>query len=339
MFHISHPKSRLQSINSTAPLLLGSSISWLVCNRGNSIDVGQTPSSITKCIFRVFTILYIKTLLVPPCLSSIASSDNFTKSLPTQLDLRHTRFTIHTLNTALCSCNGIILPFLILILAKMKGITTLILLLAATTSSLVSAIKVPTTLRDGVYEISTRKAVRAKPYYIAHYDMEMYQTVNLTAKKNDDRGPLVSTRHRCSKVAAGHDSGNVTSARAMLSNWCAMYMPHGKSVVVAVQGNDVWYMCTYKRKHKDRSPLLLPIPQSCAREEIDMVSNRFDRWCGENKIAAVDIDDWSLTYGRTQREVSFCRQQKFRGTWLDRKHHGFKSGPGPEEDGPEKEEE
>ncbi|KAL6893308.1 hypothetical protein GGI43DRAFT_412791 [Trichoderma evansii] len=220
----------------------------------------------------------------------------------------------------------------------MKGIIKLILLLAATSSSLVSSMKVPKTLADGVYEISTRKFVRYKPYYIAHYDMEMYQTVNLTAKENDDRGPLVSTRHRCSKVAAGHDSSNVTSARAMLSNWCAMYKPRVKSVVVAVQGNDVWYMCTYKRK-KHRSPALPEIPQSCAREEINMVSNRLDRWCGEDKIAAVDIDDWSLTYGRTQREVSFCRKQKFRGTWLDRKHSGFKSGPGPEEDGPADEEE
>lgn len=241
--------------------------------------------------------------------------------------------TIKTIKTALTTAE-----YFILHLANMKGfMLKLVFLLAMAIFPLVSAIKVPKKLRDGVYEISTRKFVRSKPYYVAHYDMEMYRSVNLTAKDNDDRGPLVSTRHRCSKVAAGHDSFNVTAARAMLSNWCAMYKPRVRSVVVAVQGDEVWYMCTYKRKH--RSPALPEIPQSCAREEIDMVSDRFDRWCGQDKIAAVDIDNWTLTYGRTQREVSFCRKQKFRGTWLERKLSGIKSGPGPEEDGPEEEEE
>lgn len=221
----------------------------------------------------------------------------------------------------------------------MKGpiLKLVLFLVLALFSSPVSAIKVPKKLRDGVYEISTRKFVQSKPYFIAHYDMDMYRSVNLTAKDNDDRGPLVSTRHRCAKKAATHDSRNVTIARDLLSNWCALYKPRVRSVVAAVQGDEVWYVCTYQRKH--RSPALPEIPQSCAREEIDTASSRFDRWCGPDKIAAVDVDDWTLTYGRTQREVSFCRRQKFRGTWLLRKLSGFKSGPGPEEDGSEEEEE
>ncbi|KAL7926727.1 hypothetical protein ACQKWADRAFT_328383 [Trichoderma austrokoningii] len=213
----------------------------------------------------------------------------------------------------------------------MKATLQLILLLAMT--SLVSAIRVPIRLPDGVYELSTRKvSTGTRPYFIARYDMELYSSVNLTAKDDDNRGPLVSTRHRCAKPTATHDSRNLTAARAMLNNWCALYKPRVQSIVAAVLGNEVWYMCTYRRKN--RSPALPEIPQSCAREEIDMVSNRLDRWCGVDKIAAVDIDDWTLTYGRTQRNASFCRRQKFRGTWAQRLHSGIHSGPGPEEDGP-----
>jgi hypothetical protein len=214
----------------------------------------------------------------------------------------------------------------------MTGILRLVLFLALVMvmATSISAIRVPKKLPDGVYELSTRKFPRSRPYFIARYDMAMYSSVNLTAQDNDDRGPLASTRHRCAKAADGHDSRNVTAARAMLSNWCALYKPRARSVVVAVQGNEVWYMCTYRRKH--RSPAMPKIPQSCAREEIEMVSNRFDRWCGENKIAAVDIDAWTLTYGRTQRDLPFCRKQKLRGPWWLRKASGIKGGPGPEED-------
>ncbi|KAM0470045.1 hypothetical protein ACHAPX_010136 [Trichoderma viride] len=220
----------------------------------------------------------------------------------------------------------------------MRGILKLVLLLAlAMVCSPISAIRVPQRLPDGVYELSTRDSHRIKPYFIARYDMDMYTSVNLTAMNNDDRGPFASTRHRCSRNATvEHDSRNVTAARAMLSNWCAMYQPRIRSVVVAVQGNEVWYMCSYKNKH--RSPALPEIPQSCAREEIDMVSNRLDGWCGADKSAAVDIDNWALTYGRTQRKVSFCKRQQLRGPEGLRKANGIHNPPMPkEEEGPEEE--
>lgn len=63
-----------------------------------------------------------------------------------------------------------------------------------------------------------------------------------------------------------------------------------------------------------------------------MASDRLDRWCGEDRIAAVDTDGWALTYGRTQRNVSFCRRQLIRGPWWLRKASGIRSGPGPEEE-------
>ncbi|UKZ60736.1 uncharacterized protein TrAtP1_002007 [Trichoderma atroviride] len=119
----------------------------------------------------------------------------------------------------------------------------------------------------------------------------------------------------------------------MLSNWCAMYQPRVQSVVAAVYGDEVWYMCTYKVKH--RSPALPAIPQSCAREELDVVSDRLDRWCGADRIAAVDIDDWTLTYGRTQRNTSFCARQQFRGPWSLRKATDIYNGPRPEDEGPD----
>ncbi|KAK1252470.1 hypothetical protein MKX08_003657 [Trichoderma sp. CBMAI-0020] len=222
--------------------------------------------------------------------------------------------------------------------AKMQGITQkLLVVFTLVLLATVAAIRVPMRLPDGVYELSTRKFIHRMPYFIARYDMEMYTSVNLTARTNDDRGPLVSTRHRCSRsVTAKHDTRNVTAAKTMLSNWCAMNRPRVRSVVVAVQGNEVWYMCTYEKKH--RSSVLPDLPQSCAREEVEMVSDRLNRWCGLDKMAAVDIDDWALTYGRTQRNVSFCRRQQFRGPWWLRKASGIDSGPGPEEEGPEEEE-
>ncbi|KAL7894977.1 hypothetical protein HDV63DRAFT_151943 [Trichoderma sp. SZMC 28014] len=213
----------------------------------------------------------------------------------------------------------------------MKGVIQTLLILALAMFASVAAIRVPQRLPDGVYELSVRKLSKVKPYFITRYDMEMYTGVNLTAKVNDDRGPLVSNRHRCSRnFTADHDSRNVTAARAMLSNYCALYEPKPRSVVVAVQGNDVWYMCAYG---DHPSPAVIDTRQSCAREEIDMIADRFDRWCGEDKVATVDIDDWHLSYGRTLRNLSFCRRQQLRGPEWMRGPSDVGSRPKPEEDG------
>lgn len=215
--------------------------------------------------------------------------------------------------------------------SQMKTVIQTLLILALAMFASVAAIRVPQRLPDGVYEISTRKVTRVQPYFITRYDMEMYASVNLTAQYNDDRGPLASSRHRCSRnVTADHDSRNVTAARAMLSNWCALYEPYPRSVVVAVQGDEVWYMCSYG---KHPSPAVPDVRQSCAREEIDMVADRFERWCGEDKIAAIDIDKWHLSYGRTLRNLTFCRRQQIRGPSWMRDPSDVGSRPKPEEDG------
>jgi hypothetical protein len=206
----------------------------------------------------------------------------------------------------------------------------LCLLCALAISFPATAFKIPEKLPNGLYEVSTAKISNSMPYMVAQYDMEPYRDINVTAKYNDARdSPHPSNMSpRCPKPAnAEFDAWDIGNAKLMLGLWCEMYGPRSKTIVMSVQGNNVWYMCSYK------SPSVHPkTPQSCSKEEIAMAAEKLDGWCGKGKSGSVDIDGWSLTYGRTQKGVSVCRKLKFRSTYLHRILSGIKGGPGPDED-------
>ncbi|KAM0254912.1 hypothetical protein ACHAQJ_006284 [Trichoderma viride] len=197
--------------------------------------------------------------------------------------------------------------------------------------------KIPDKLPNGLYEVSTVKTTGSMPYMVAQYDLELYRDVNVTAKRNDARNTPPNMSHRCpGPTDAGFDAWDIANAKMMLGIWCEMYRPRSKTIVMSVQGNNVWYMCSYKRPPDyPRQPRQ---PASCSKEEIAMAADKIDGWCGKDKSGSVDIGGWAMTYGRTHKEMSVCRKLKFRSTWLHRVLSGVKGGPGPDEDVKEKDE-
>lgn len=164
---------------------------------------------------------------------------------------------------------------------------------------------IPEDLEDGVYQWIFPKVFYSggiygfpEGYEVSTTRFDVDPNVNITAVQNDEGHRFPRTDQACWTDISKANATEYIMANAMLSNWCEMYNPPATTILGAVYGEAVSFMC---QPHDNDF-----WKQSCSRYEIDRVSASLDFECGNDSAGRVKFDKWHKAYGRTKRGAEIC---------------------------------
>ncbi|KAG5925521.1 hypothetical protein E4U42_004218 [Claviceps africana] len=162
-----------------------------------------------------------------------------------------------------------------------------------------TALNIPATLQNGVYEITFEPEAKVQPeVQVFHYAMDPYTNFTSTTD-HGQRLPPKKQVLTCTNNEDRLDGGDVALAQRMLENWCEGHGLHRRASVLAVHNDAVWYTCSYVFQFPRKKY------EVCGRSEIAYATDAMNRACGRDGVASM-IYFHLAEYGRARLGGNIC---------------------------------